>query len=123
MPFPTEYQRRHFGHMEMQRRAEMFTGHPMGRIAVALAVAWQYRHRAMAPMAGAGDRKFWLGLARSAVSRAREDRTVTQPAQARFRTAITTVANDCADKTATMVTDMRLFADATTGRMLEEADG
>lgn len=83
--FPTEYQRRHSSAMEMEARYALGTGgSPRGRIAAALNTAWHYRSMALAPSNSAGDRKFWLEAARSAVSRAREDRTRYQPALERM---------------------------------------
>lgn len=93
--FPTEYQRRHASLMEMDRLQAGFTGHPRGRVALALLTASHYRRMATAHSATAGDRRFWLRLAFSAATRAREDRTKSQPAQARFHAAIVSVADDC----------------------------
>lgn len=79
----TEYQRRHASQMEQERRMEGYTGHPRGRIAHALLTAWHYRTKAAA--CEGKERRFWAELSRSALTRARDDRTKTQPAEARMR--------------------------------------
>ena len=110
--FPTEYQRRHASLMQMERMREGYTGHPRGRIAHALLTAAHYRGMALAPSNDAGARKFWLGLAWAALGRARDDRTITQPAEARMLRA----ADACVERTDALI---HLMSDRASEEALE----